>query len=77
MGRSSKNTSDAVQISRWVEGNDLSASHAALGEDLVIDLGVSLARALTLIYRENILHLDVADETSFSSTAGARHCGRS
>jgi serine/threonine protein kinase len=59
IGLSSKNASDAVQIYRWVEGNDISASHAALGEDLVIDLGVSLARALTLIHRENILHRDI------------------
>jgi len=59
IGLSSKNASDAVQIYRWVEGNDLSGSHAALGEDLVIDLGVSVARALTLIHRENILHRDI------------------
>ena len=37
MGLSSKSASDAVQIYRWVEGNDISGSYAALGEDLVID----------------------------------------
>ncbi len=59
MGLSSKNAADAVQIYRWVEGRDLSARQGALGEDLVIELGIKLSRALVLIHRENILHRDV------------------
>jgi serine/threonine protein kinase len=59
MGLSSKNSADAVQIYRWVDGRDLSGSQGALGEDLVLDLGTRLCRALVLIHRDNILHRDV------------------
>jgi hypothetical protein len=75
MGLSSKSASDAVQIYRWVEGNDMSGSHAALGEDLVIDLGVGLARALTLIHRENILHRDICPRNVIIDDSRGRHCG--
>ena len=59
MGLSSRGNHDAVQVYRWVPGEDLSNHKEALSSDAVLEIGVRLSRAVRLLHRHNILHRDI------------------
>ncbi|MEZ5285559.1 MAG: protein kinase [Vicinamibacterales bacterium] len=59
VGLSSKDTREAVQVYRWVEGDTLASRLGALPPHLVIDIGLKLARALRLLHGQGILHRDI------------------
>ena len=50
---------EAVQVYRWVPGEDLSGRRASLAAEAVIELGTKLSRAVALLHRHNILHRDI------------------
>jgi len=60
IGLSAKNPNQAVQVYRWVEGQDLSGRQSAISQDAVVDIGLKLARAVSLLHKNNILHRDIA-----------------
>lgn len=59
IGLSATNADEAVQVYHWVHGEDLSGKLGALNDDLVIDIGVKLARGVSLLHRSGILHRDI------------------
>jgi hypothetical protein len=59
IGLSLRNSFEAVQVYRWVEGRDLSDRHGMLSAESVVDIGLKLGRAVLLLHRNNILHRDI------------------
>ena len=50
---------DAVQVYRWVPGEDLSKREHSLAAEAVIEIGIKLSRAVELLHRHNIVHRDI------------------
>ena len=63
-----------MQVYRWVDGETLASKLGALLPRMVIDIGVKLARALTLLHGQGVLHRDiqpgnvVIDEGEYASS---------
>ncbi|MCY4075753.1 MAG: protein kinase family protein [Acidobacteria bacterium] len=59
MGLSAQHDREAVQIYRWIPGAALTGREGAFAADIVIELGVMLARGIRLLHKNNILHRDI------------------
>ena len=59
VGLAADHQGKAVLVYRWIDGNDLGTRSGQLPGDLVISIGVQLARALSLLHSKNILHRDI------------------
>lgn len=59
MGLSIRDDNEAIQMYRWIDGEDLTRHLEAFSTDVVVDLGLKLARAVKLLHRNNILHRDI------------------
>lgn len=71
IGLSSKNSSDAVQVYKWVEGRDLSDRQSAFSAESVVEIGTKLSRALVLLHGNNILHRDICPRNIILAEAAA------
>ena len=60
IGLSARNSVEAVQVYRWVEGRDLSDSQGKVSVEAIVDIGLKLARAVALLHQHNILHRDIS-----------------
>ena len=54
-----RDNQEAVQVYRWVPGEDLTARRASLAADAVVEIGIKLGRAVALLHRHNIIHRDI------------------
>lgn len=59
IGLSERDEHEAIQVYRWVEGQTLTLREGGLAGDVVVDIGVKLARGLRLLHRSNVLHRDI------------------
>jgi hypothetical protein len=59
VGLSGTDSKEAVQVYRWVDGEDLRSKIGSLAAEHVLDIGIKLSRALTLLHRRGILHRDI------------------
>jgi serine/threonine protein kinase len=59
VGLSAADPKKAVLVYRWIEGQDLSSRLGQLPVDIVVEIGVKLARALNLVHSRNIIHRDI------------------
>ena len=59
VGLSAADSRDAVQVYRWVDGEDLGSKVGCLAPEHVLDIGIKLGRALMLLHRRGILHRDI------------------
>ena len=59
MGLAEKNEREAIQVYRWVGGQNLELRVGALAEDKVIEIGVKITRAVRLLHRNGLLHRDI------------------
>lgn len=55
----SRDGQEAVQVYRWVPGDDLVERKKSLAAEAVIEIGTKLSRAVALLHRHNILHRDI------------------
>ena len=59
VGLAERDPSEAIQVYRWVEGEDLSSQQGGLSADMVVDIGVKMATALRAIHAKDVLHRDI------------------
>jgi serine/threonine protein kinase len=71
IGLSLRNSQEAVQIYRWVEGRDLSDRQGMMSEESVVEIGLKLGRAVFLLHKNNILHRDICPRNVILAEADA------
>ncbi len=59
VGLSMVDAREAIQMYRWVDGEDLESRVGCLAPEHVLDIGIKLGRALVLLHRRGILHRDI------------------
>ena len=59
VGLSTGDGREAIQMYRWVDGEDLESRVGCLAPEHVLDIGTKLGRALVLLHRRGILHRDI------------------